>query len=280
MNLPPLLLALLFSLLVASSVAWVMPSIPDPRCRPSRARRGLLFLIVGVVAFLVLANAWSFESLQRQTSLPLLPMTMIPVAAWPLALLVVAISLGGLYATTGSDLFYDRIVSRDVVGYPTLIIFGLYALAVPFFGLPALLMSLAGAFLGWLLGKAMSLPARLLAKARQAPDDVLVEAPIGSRCLICGQAAHMANIVYDDGESAQAEDFGEGDVWVLRLIGALLGPVGVVLMLVPAILLNGLLAVPIIIRDRLQQREVGSSYLPYVPALCIATVYVLLTHTV
>lgn len=270
MNVSPALLALLLSLVIGCAVAVIMPLIPDPRCQPSFGRRFAIFVIAATGAFLVLVN---LSLLGPIGSAP------FSLAPWPLALLATAIGLIGLYATTGSDLFYDRVVSQAVVWYPTLAILGIYALAIPTGSRPAaLVMALIGALVGWGLGKAMSIPARLFARWRGAPDEVQMVAPAGSRCLICGKSAHMAKIEDPDGGPHQVEDFGSGDVWVLGLIGALLGPIGVVYMLVGATIINGLLAALLWLRDRLARRAMGSTYLPFVPGFCIATVYILLSH--
>lgn len=269
MNVSPIFLALPLSLAVGLAVAWVMPLIPDPPCQPSLWRRGGLFLLAGGGAWLALANSNSLGPLYSS----LFPLS-LPL---PLALSVVAIALAGLYATTGSDLFYDRVVSRAVVWYPTLAILIIYGLTIPLFGLVGwglFATALAGTLAGWLLGVAMTLPARWLGQhLRGGPPEPAPQEPLSGRCLVCGKPAHRAS--FEQSAQEPTEDFGEGDVWVLRLLGALLGPVGLVFTLVVAAIINGLFAIPVLARDQLSHRKAGSTYLPFVPALCVATVYVL-----
>jgi hypothetical protein len=171
---------------------------------------------------------------------------------WPLHLVIAAVALVGFLTATITDIFCDRSILAAAVVYPTRIILIAYALAIPFISYGAFVVSLSGWLLCWGLGLILEIPARYLARRNKAPIDELT------------------------GE--QVEYFGGGDTWLLKLMGALLGPVGGLTAFALGAILNGIVSVPLLLRDRLSGRGWGLSYQPFVPGLAVAAIYVLVSR--
>ena len=242
----PLTVALiaLLSLLVGPLVVrGVVLTAEQPRGRPFLALVGLSAIVLTALVLALFAQAPA-------------PIGLVPQAfgsrvgdsVWPPHLIIAAIALFGLLTATITDIFCDRSILAAAVVYPTRLVLIGYALTVPFIGPGAFAVSLFGWLFCWSLGKVLEFPARLLARRHQAPIDELT------------------------GE--QSEYFGGGDTWLLKLMGALLGPVGGLTAFAIGAIINGLISVPLLLRDRLSGKGWGLSYQPFVPGLAIAAVCV------